>query len=178
MSKIWVLHTKYKGRQYFKTEASFLEEIDTTNANSKVQILQVIEEHDNAGMYKKALLAQRDRDDQLEIVLENNKEKQILLTIKEKLTKQNHPKANAILYKLQCRELSFATFKSILTHYGVRDYLLYTGENSVEWYKLLFQVQKFKIAENFGNQPLSQDRLQNISRAKFELIMEKRKQKK
>jgi len=187
MSKIWMVHYGgYSGRKYYKTEAAFMEAINTHHTKATVTIFEEVEQH-SAIDYKNNLITQREREDQLQILLEDNQEVAVLHQIKEIInsldTGKNHV-IRGILRRLSSRGMSAKTFKSMLTDYEVKKFLLYTGPNSVDWYKLLLQIHNFNMIEDKYQvgyekyKEVEKERLDNFKLAKEEFKKEKKNAKK
>jgi len=180
---------KYGGRKYYKTETAFLDAIGEKPSGLKVTIFEEIEKHD-ALEYKKNLILQREREEQLSVILEDNQEVQTLTEIKKEILKmpQNWT-TKAILKRFENRGMSTKTFKNMATDTTIKKYLLHQGPNSVEWYKLLLSLHGFKLDEEYNEgydyrnhkyktSKTDASRLENYHKAKEELKQEKKNDKK
>lgn len=191
MSKIWMVHYGgYSGRKYYKTEAAFMDAINKHHTKATVTIFEEVEQH-NALEYKNNLITQREREDQLQIILEDNKEISILHQIKEIIASLETEKSytiRGILRRFSSRGMNVQTFKNMLTDRDVRKFMLYTGPSTKEWYKLLLQVHNFKMDEKYQigydyrsgakYKDVEKERLDNFKLAKEELKLEKKNAKK
>ena len=190
MSKIWMVHYGgYSGRKYYKTEAAFLEAINKHHTKATVTIFEEVEQH-NALEYKNNLITQREREDQLQIILEDNKEISILHQIKEIIASLETEKSytiRGILRRFSSRGMNVQTFKNMLTDRDIRKFMLYTGPSTKEWYKLLLQIHNFKMDEKYQigydrsgakYKDVEKERLDNFKLAKEELKLEKKNAKK
>jgi hypothetical protein len=188
MSKIWMVHYGgYSGRKYYKTEAAFMEAINKHHTKATVTIFEEVEQH-NALEYKNNLITQREREEQLQIILEDNQEVAVLHQIKEIIntldTEKNYT-IRDILRKFSSRGMNAKTFKNMLTDRDVRKFMLYTGPSTKEWYKLLLQIHNFKMDEKYYDyrsgakyKEVEKERLDNFKLAKEELKREKKDGKK
>jgi|LakMenEpi03Aug12_release.lakeMendotaPanAssembly.Ray.scaffolds.fasta_scaffold58407_7 hypothetical protein len=188
MSKIWMVHYGgYSGRKYYKTEAAFMEAINKHHTKATVTIFEEVEQH-NALEYKNNLITQREREEQLQIILEDNQEVAVLHQIKEIIntldTEKNYT-IRGILRKFSSRGMNAKTFKNMLTDRDVRKFMLYTGPSTKEWYKLLLQIHNFKMDEKYYDyrsgakyKEVEKERLDNFKLAKEELKREKKDGKK
>ena len=180
----------YSGRKYYKTEAAFLEAINKHHTKATVTIFEEVEQH-NAIEYKNNLITQREREDQLQILLEDNQEVAVLHQIKDiinSLDKEKNYTIRGILRRFSSRGMTAKTFKSMLTDPDVRKFMLYTGPSTKEWYKLLLQIHNFKMEEKYQigydyrsgakYKEVEKDRLDNFKLAKEELKREKKNAKK
>lgn len=192
MSKIWLV-TNNGGRKYFKTEAAFMDYMTLLSRRSNsnraiVTIYQEVESH-NALEYKNNLITQREREHQLQIILEDNKEIEILCQIKNELKNiydKNNATMRVIMKNFDNRGLSVKEFKKLVADQSVRKFLLYKGPSSKEWYKLLRQVHGFKMeseypilydwkTKSYKKQKVEPERLENFKLACEELKKEKKK---
>ena len=180
----------YSGRKYYKTEAAFMEAIGKHHTKATVTIFEEVEQH-NAIEYKNNLITQREREDQLQILLEDNQEVAVLHQIKDiinSLDKEKNYTIRGILRKFSSRGMTAKTFKSMVTDHDVRKFMLYTGPSTKEWYKLLLQIHNFKMEEKYQigydyrsgakYKEVEKDRLDNFKLAKEELKREKKNAKK
>ena len=182
----------YSGRKYYKTEAAFLEAINKHHTKATVTIFEEVEQH-NAIEYKNNLITQREREDQLQILLEDNQEVAVLHQIKDiinSLDKEKNYIIRGILRKFSSHGMTAKTFKSMVTDHDVRKFMLYTGPSTKEWYKLLLQIHNFKMEEKYQinkgydyrsgakYKEVEKDRLDNFKLAKEELKREKKNAKK
>ena len=180
----------YSGRKYYKTEAAFLEAINKHHTKATVTIFEEVEQH-NAIEYKNNLITQREREDQLQILLEDNQEVAVLHQIKDiinSLDKEKNYTIRGILRRFSSRGMTAKTFKSMVTDHDVRKFMLYTGPSTKEWYKLLLQIHNFKMEEKYQigydyrsgakYKEVEKDRLDNFKLAKEELKREKKNAKK
>ena len=180
----------YSGRKYYKTEAAFLEAINKHHTKATVTIFEEVEQH-NAIEYKNNLITQREREDQLQILLEDNQEVAVLHQIKDiinSLDKEKNYIIRGILRKFSSHGMTAKTFKNMVTDHDVRKFMLYTGPSTKEWYKLLFQIHNFKMEEKYQigydyrsgakYKEVEKDRLDNFKLAKEELKREKKNAKK
>jgi len=197
MGKIWKVQRKYSVK-FFKTEAAFLDSISVDD-NSTLTIYEEIESG-TAGEYKKNIILQREREEQLSVILEDNQEIQTLTQIKNEINSQiqaigkesytgdssHYWTIKSILKKFENRGLSAKTLKNMVADATIKKYLLHQGPNSVEWYKLLLKIHGFKLDVEYSDgydyrnrkskigktDPL---RLKNYLQAKEELKQEKKK---
>ena len=103
----------YSGRKYYKTEAAFLEAINKHHTKATVTIFEEVEQH-NAIEYKNNLITQREREDQLQILLEDNQEVAVLHQIKDiinSLDKEKNYIIRGILRKFSSHGMTAKTFK-------------------------------------------------------------------
>jgi len=191
MSKIWMVKfgTYSQGRKYYKTEAAFMEAINKHHTKATVTIFEEIEQH-NALEYKENLITQRDREEQLQIILEDNQEVSTLHQIKEIISSLDIEKdyvARGILKRFSVRGMNSKNFKNMVTDQVVRKFMLYTGPHTKEWYKLLLKIHNFKMDERYSvgydrsgirYKDVEKERLDNFKLAKEELKLEKKNAKK
>lgn len=188
-NKIWMVQFGgySTGRKYYKTEAAFMEAVGKNHTKATVTIFEEVEQH-SALDYKNNLITQREREDQLQILLEDNKEVSVLHQIKECISKLDSKKNYTIigiLRKFSSRGMTAKTFKSMLTDRDVRKFFLYTGPSSKEWYKLLLQIHNFKMEDKYQigydyrvggtkYKEVEKGRFDNFKSAKEELKREKK----
>jgi hypothetical protein len=190
MSKIWMVQFRgYNGRKYYKTEASFMEAINQHHDRAIVTIFEEVEQH-NALEYKNNLITQRDRENQLKVLLEDDSETGILMSIKQQLedSKVNSREIRYIIKKLNSKGLSKKTFKEIINDQGIRKFILYKGPDTKQWYKDILTLHKFQIQNEYTDgydwrnkkynlKKIEQSRLDNIEAAKKEIKSEKNEKK-
>jgi len=187
MGKIWQVHKRYGGFKYYKTEAAFLDAI----GKESTATVTVYEETESgsAGEYKKNVILQREREEQLLVILEDNQEIQTLTQIKNEISKcTENWTTKSILKRFENRGLSAKTLKNMVTDPTIKKYLLHQGPNSVEWYKLLLKIHGFKLDDEYNGYDYRNHkhkisktdpvRLENYLQAKDELKKEKKNDKK
>lgn len=185
MSKIWMV-TYYRETKFYKSESTFLDAIRGISENSitSVKVFEEIESHDSAYEYKKNLITQRERDEQLSIILSDDKELQILYQIKKII--QDHSNiegyrvrgflpvsvravrrnvGNDIIERFNSRGMNIKNFKGMFSNIALKNYIIYTGPSTKEWYKLILQIQKFKMDITKFNK----EKIENYNLAKKEL---------
>ena len=187
MSKIWVVDSKYHKRT-FRTEKTFLDFIATARKNRykvnyKVQIYQLVEQHDSSEVYLDSFLTQKERDEQLSVLLENNIEVQTLQKVNELINDycSSIEKPNRNLKKYQhnisLMDSNFASFKKVVSDYDIRRAFLYDGPSSVEWYKTILFIHNFKfeteIRQGKNRVSVSKERIDNFQEAKKQLKSKK-----
>ena len=191
MSKIWMVQFRgYNGRKYYKTEASFMEAINQHHDRAIVTIFEEIEQH-NALEYKNNLITQRDRENQLKVLLEDDSETGVLMSIKQQLedSKINSREIRYIIKKLNSKGLTKKSFKEIINDQDVRKFILYKGPNTKQWYKDILTIHNFQIQNEYTDgydwrnkkynlKKIEQPRLDNIEAAKKEIKSEKNEKKK
>lgn len=190
MSKIWMVQFRgYKGRKYYKTEASFMEAISQHHDRAIVTIFEEVEQH-NALEYKNNLITQRDRENQLKVLLEDDSETGVLMSIKQQLedSKINSREIRYIIKKLNSKGLTKKSFKEIINDQDVRKFILYKGPNTKQWYKDILTIHNFQIQNEYTDgydwrnkkynlKKIEQSRLDNIEAAKKEIKREKNEKK-
>jgi len=190
MSKIWMVQFRgYNGRKYYKTEASFMEAINQHHDRAIVTIFEEIEQH-NALEYKNNLITQRDRENQLKVLLEDDSETGVLMSIKQQLedSKINSREIRYIIKKLNSKGLTKKSFKEIINDQDVRKFILYKGPNTKQWYKDILTIHNFQIQNEYTDgydwrnkkynlKKIEQPRLDNIEAAKKEIKSEKNEKK-
>lgn len=190
MSKIWMVQFRgYKGRKYYKTEASFMEAISQYHDKAIVTIFEEVEQH-NALEYKNNLITQRDRENQLKVILEDDSETGVLMSIKQQLedSKINSREIRYIIKKLNSKGLTKKSFKEIINDQDVRKFILYKGPNTKQWYKDILSLHNFQIQKSYTDgydwrnkkynlKKIEQSRLDNIEAAKKEIKSEKNEKK-
>lgn len=183
--------TYYHETKFYKSESTFLDAISRVRKGSvtSVKIFEEVESHDSAYEYKKSLITQRERDDQLNMILNDDKELQILYQIKKiiqdhsniesqrtRVTRRNV--GNEILERFESRGMNIKNFKGMFSNITLKNYIIYTGPSTKEWYKLILQIQKFKMdITKFprGFEPrtsvleLEKERIENYNLAKKEI---------
>ena len=185
MSKIWVVDSRYHKRT-FRTEKSFLDFTARKNrykVNYKIEIYELIEKHDSSEVYLDSFLTQKERDEQLSVLLENNVEVQTLQKVNELINQycDSHEKVNRNLKKYQqsisLMDAKFESFKKVVSDYDIRRAFLYDGPNSVEWYKTILSIHNFKFEPEIkigrNKVAVSQERIDNYRQAKIELKSKK-----
>lgn len=190
MSKIWVVnYGGYSGRKYYKTETAFLEAINKYHEKAIVTIYEEVEQH-KAIEYKNNILTQRDRDNQLKVILEDDKELSALISFKKQLedSEINNRQVRYILKKLNSKGLSKKSFKEIISDQDIRKFVLYQGPNTKQWYKDILTIHNFQIQNEYTDgydwrnkkynlKKIEQSRLDNIEAAKKEIKREKNEKK-
>jgi hypothetical protein len=190
MSKIWMVQFRgYNGRKYYKTEASFMEAISQHHDRAIVTIFEEVEQH-NALEYKNNLITQRDRENQLKVLLEDDSETGVLMSIKQQLedSKINSREIRYIIKKLNSKGLTKKSFKEIINDQDVRKFILYKGPNTKQWYKDILTIHNFQIQNEYTDgydwrnkkynlKKIEQPRLDNIEAAKKEIKREKNEKK-
>ena len=184
MAKIWMV-TYYHETKFYKSESTFLDAISGVRKGSiaSVKVFEEVESHDSAYEYKKSLITQRERDDQLNMILNDDKELQILYQIKKiiqdhsniesqrtRVTRRNV--GNEILERFDSRGMNIKNFKGMFSNITLKNYIIYTGPSTKEWYKLILQIQKFKMdITKFNNSVLEfeKERIENYNLAKKEI---------
>lgn len=187
MAKIWaVKFGGYAGSKNYKSETAFLDAITDNHDRATVTIYEEVEPAQSALEYKRNIITQRDREQQLSVLLDDNQEVKTIGKIREEIkkinTEGNKWVINDIMKKFDSRGLSIKTFKNLVTSANTRLFLLYKGPNSVEWYKLLLSVHKFQMDEEYyagykKTQKVDTDRFENFKKAKEELRLENKKVK-
>lgn len=187
MNKIWIVDSKYHKRT-FRTEKSFLEFIATARKNRykvnyKVQIYQLVEQHDSSETYLDSFLTQKERDEQLSVILENNLEVQTLQKVNELINEYSSSteKPNRNLKKYQhnisLMDSNFASFKKVVSDFDIRRAFLYDGPSTVEWYKTILFIHNFKfeteIRQGKNRVSVSKERIDNFQEAKKQLKIKK-----
>ena len=187
MSKIWFVDSKYHKRT-FRSEKTFLDFIATVRnskykVNYKIEIYELVEKHDSSDVYLDSFLIQKERDEQLSVLLENNVEIQTLQKVNELINQHcdSHERVNRnlrkYLHNISLMDSNFASFKKVVTDYDIRRAFLYDGPSSVEWYKTILSVHNFKfeveIKVGKNKVTISQERIQNFQTAKKELKAKK-----
>ena len=165
--------TYYRETKFYKSESTFLDAIRGISENSitSVKVFEEIESHDSAYEYKKNLITQRERDEQLSIILSDDKELQILYQIKKII--QDHSNiegyrrnvGNDIIERFNSRGMNINNFKGMFSNIALKNYIIYTGPSTKEWYKLILQIQKFKMDITKFNK----EKIENYNLAKKEL---------
>jgi hypothetical protein len=188
MAKIWMV-TYHHETKFYKSESTFLDAISGVRKGSvtSVKIFEEVESHDSAYEYKKSLITQRERDDQLNMILNDDKELQILYQIKKIIQDHSNiesqrtrvkPPANRrnvgneILERFDSRGMNIKNFKGMFSNITLKNYIIYTGPSTKEWYKLILQIQKFKMdITKFNNSVLEveKERIENYNLAKKEI---------
>jgi hypothetical protein len=183
--------------KFYRSESTFLNAIRGLSENSiaSVKVFEEIESNDSAYEYKKNLITQRERDEQLSIILSENKELQILYQIKNiiqehirdtcvesqrtlpvsgRVVKRNI--GNDIIERFNSRGVTLKNFKGIFSNNVYKNYLIYTGPSTKEWYKLILQIHKFKISDTYSSSKFTKnilkvdkERIENYNLAKKEL---------
>lgn len=190
MSKIWMVQFRgYNGRKYYKTEASFMEAISQHHDRAIVTIFEEVEQH-NALEYKNNLITQRDRENQLKVLLEDDSETGVLMSIKQQLedSKINSREIRYIIKKLNSKGLTKKSFKEIINDQDVRKFILYKGPNTKQWYKDILTIHNFQIQNEYTDgydwrnkkynlKKIEKPRLDNIEAAKKEIKREKNEKK-
>ncbi len=89
MSKVWMVTPRGRNKyKYYKTEGAFLEAIGNSD-RYVVTIFEEIEFHNNALEYKNNIILQRERENQLSVILDGNKDISTLNQIREEITKMS-----------------------------------------------------------------------------------------
>lgn len=187
MAKIWMVVSKYHNRT-FRTERTFLDFIAHAKKSKyknfyKIQIYELAEEHSDSDVYIDSFLTQKERDEQLSVLLENNLEVQTLQKVNEIINQycESVEKPNRNLKKYQHNislvDSKFVSFKKIVSDYDIRRAFLYDGPTSVEWYKIILSIHNFKFETEVkigrNKVVVSQERIDNYREAKKQLKTKK-----
>lgn len=187
MDKIWMVSSKYHKRT-FRTEKTFLDFISHARKNKykvnyKIQIYELVEEHSDSDVYIDSFLTQKERDEQLSVLLENNVEVQTLQKVNELINEycESVEKPNKNLRKYQhsisLMDSTFDSFKKVVSDYDIRRAFLYHGPNSVEWFKTILSMHNFKFETEVkigrNKVAVSQERIENYREAKKQLKSKK-----
>lgn len=187
MSKIWFVDSKYHKRT-FRSEKTFLDFIATVRKNKykvnyKIEIYELAEKHDSSDVYLDSFLTQKERDEQLSVLLENNIEIQTLQKVNELINQycESVEKPNRNLKKYQhlisLMDAKFESFKKVVSDYDIRRAFLYDGPSSIEWYKTILSIHnfKFEVEVKLGRNKIavSQERIENYREAKKQLKSKK-----
>ena len=187
--KIWVYNNKV-----YRSEAEFMKKCHESS-RYEVSIYQKVETH-QAGNYLTHLKVSRERDDQLSVLLDDDRGQEIAnvnhfreLLIKYKpTTKENRVwNTQSILNSLQNDGVSYQTFKKIASNF--REWLLYDISNEEEWYEALLRCHNFtgllpsrtKSRWVYGTGsvkteiPTPPEALSNFEKAKLKIKQEKKK---
>jgi hypothetical protein len=170
--KIWILTSKSGSSKIFKTESSFLQAINGYHKNHKVTIFQEIESYDNAFEFSESFIKNREREEGLKILLDNNSTIQLIYKFKEELS-DSHPTINMIIKrKFKIFGNTIEAFKKIVSESEIRKFLLYRSRKDIEWYKLLLQIHNFKFDIESEKNIKEEDKLirrENFNKAKEEI---------
>ena len=175
-NKVWMVTYRYGGARYFKSEQAFLENV-RAKRDGKVSVFERIEFHESVDDYKDSVIRQRERDEQLTMVLGNDEVLQNLSILKNilvgKSTKENYTNRN-ILNKFKTGGLKKENFDGIISKPQYKKYLLYYVSKEQSYYELLLRIHNFmKLDEN-----ISKEACDNFKKAKEVIKKEKEDKKK
>lgn len=141
-NKIW-----YHNGTAYKTEETFLK---NCRRNSNVAIYEMVDYHQNATEYKENLISQRERDEQLSIILDENSESSKVLKFKKELAnlKPDNYYTRKIVSTLEKSGLNNKIFKRILNSISYKRFLLYDVSHEQNWYEILLDIQLFRLTKS------------------------------
>lgn len=151
--RIWL----YNGTAY-KSEAQFMR---AARSGGVVTIYDMVESHSNAIEYAKQIITQRERDEQLQVLLEGNSTVTLISNFKSMLMEYK-PKcqryidgsynplwsrdAHDIYQRLERGGMNMENFKLICSNH--REFLLHKVSYDQKWYECLLRLHNFtKIEE-------------------------------
>lgn len=143
MSKIFLVKGKYRGSKsrFYRTEEAFMEAV-SKDGTSEVIIYEEVD-RSTCGKLKTSIITQRERDEQLSSILENDPYISNLMQLKSKLIElcPDNRESKEIVSKFQDRGVNTKTMKNIAS--GYRNHLLYKVSNSQEWYEILLKCHRY-----------------------------------
>ena len=192
MQKIWLIQSKYDTK-VIKKEKEFLKFLQMTNKNSfsfKIKIFTLSEEYDDSKSYFDSFITQKERDEQLKTLLDddtvigtiqkiNNLISEHLEIIKKGSENSSFKK---YLQDIKLLELNPKSFKEVIaSDSSIRRSFLYHGPSSLDWYKTILSIHNFVFQEEYkiGRNlvKVSQERIDNFREAKKQLKSEKKTKK-
>lgn len=167
--KIW-----YHNGTAYKSEQMFL---DNCKDKSNVAIYEMVEYHHDAKEYKNQLLKQRERDEQLSIVLDETSDSAKISRFRNKLIELRPEDyyTKKIIKSLNKDGLNLRAFRIIAGNY--KEFLLHKVSNDVEWFEILLDIYSFRMEKVHGGyQKIETDQttIDNFNKAKENLKKRKK----
>ena len=133
--RIWY----YKGHAY-KSEQTFLDNCKV--GGGLVAIYDLVEYHPDAHELKTQTIKQRERDEQLEVVLDENSDSSLISKFRTKLIElcPSSFYTRKILYILEKDGLNRKSFEKISKY---KDFLLHEVSYEQDWYETLMSIRNF-----------------------------------
>lgn len=189
MQKLWVIQSRWDTR-IIKKEKEFLKFLQMTNKSSynyTIKIFTLSEEYKDSKVYFDSFITQKEREEQLKTLLEDDCVVASIQKINNLLTEFLSENATGQRkdYSLQkyLKEIKIVTlnqksFKSIIaSDPSIRRSFLYFGPDSVDWYKTILSIHNFKFENEFkvgrSKVKVDQHRIDNFNEAKKQLKLEK-----
>jgi hypothetical protein len=193
MQKIWIIQSKYDTR-VIKKEKEFLKFLQLhskSSFNFKIKIFTLSEEYDDSKSYFDSFITQKERDEQLKTLLDDDSIigtiQKINNMITEHLQLSNDKRTenysfNKYLQNIKLLELNQKSFKEVIaSDSSIRRAFLYHGPSSTDWYKTILSIHNFLFEEEYkiGRNivKVTQERIDNFREAKKQLKSEKKTKK-
>jgi hypothetical protein len=189
MQKIWLIQSRYDIRVIKKEKEflKFLQMHSKSGANFKIKIFTLSEEYDDSKSYFDSFITQKERDEQLKTLLEDDS---VIATIQKinnlisshmELNKKSHENSSfkKYLQDIKLLELNQKSFKEVIASDScIRRAFLYHGPSTIEWYKTILSIHNFLFEEEYkvgrSMVKVTQERIDNFREAKKQLKLEKK----
>ena len=198
--KVFVLERtgKYTWSKTFRKEGALLNAIRLNDNYQTNYVVRVFEETSSCAAqdYKKGYITQKEREEQLDMMMDDESSMKYLFAIKNKLkeiceaiakepkdpkvrhhynSKDRIPKS--ILNQFKIGGLCKSTFNNIIGNYESKKYLLLEVSQEQEWYEMLLRAHSFrelKVGGYYGKKLVfPQQSIDNFKNAKKAIRLEK-----
>jgi hypothetical protein len=170
-NKVYFFKRKWGSGKFFRNEKALMK---TINENSVGEIFEFeFKNSYQASEYFKNTIKERERDTQLKVILgESDKYEEAILNFKSKLEElgESNRQRNSILEKLRVHGCNKDTFKDIINNYRLKNFILMSVSDTVEWYEVVLRCHNFK---SLPGKNFSEKAFDNFKAAK-ELIKKKK----
>jgi anion-transporting ArsA/GET3 family ATPase len=192
MQKIWLIQSRYDTRVIKKEKEflKFLQMHSKSGANFKIKIFTLSEEYDDSKSYFDSFITQKERDEQLKTLLEDDsviatiQKINVLISEHMELNKKSHENSSfkKYLQDIKLLELNQKSFKEVIVSDScIRRAFLYHGPPTIEWYKTILSIHNFLFEEEYkvgrNMVKVTQERIDNFREAKKQLKSEKKSKK-
>jgi hypothetical protein len=129
--------------KYFRNENALITYIGSYS-KAKIVIYELKEEYDDAIKYKNAIFSGRERQEQLKVILEDDKVVPTIQKIIERVSEIKWTYKEFFIQKFKNYGKNIETFKNIVGERHMRITLL-SIITDVEWYELLLTIHNFRF---------------------------------
>lgn len=188
--KVWYLKNRHgRGGKFFTSEKAYL----TATHKDDTRLLHILEVSDvngvKSGDYFTSLLLERERDEQLSIILdEGDNFTRNFALLKRKFEELAPPDTDTTIYRSyyinksgMSKRLKMINekkdFSVIASVSGNKRFLLHAMPPTVEWFEILLKCHNFKELPDNRRVPISDERKENFLKAKENLRNSKKKKK-
>jgi hypothetical protein len=194
MQKIWLIQSRFDTR-VIKKEKEFLKFLQIhskSSFNFKIKIFTLSEEYDDSKAYFDSFITQKERDEQLKTLLDDDSVVGIIQKINNMVSEHmglnNDKKVSEnysfkkYLQDIKLLELNQKSFKEVIaSDSSIRRAFLYHGPSTIEWYKTILSIHNFVFEEEYkigrNMVKVTQERIDNFREAKKQLKSEKKTKK-